>query len=165
MRHRQKMKVFNRIFVKYGDFLKAALWKLTGDNELFAEAMQNSLLIIWQNIEKFDGRDCGNYLYRLVQKGASKAWSNRIRDNGKITAEQIDNSIGPEETASDNETINIVRQRIAELPPKQGRAIIMRYLEVKDYQGIASELQCSAETARSNVSKALTRLKQELAND
>ena len=44
MKYKQKIEVFDRIRVKYGEFLKAVLWKLTGDYELFAEAMQNALL-------------------------------------------------------------------------------------------------------------------------
>ena len=165
MKYRQKMEVFDRTGAKYGEFLKAVLWKLTGDRELFAEAMQNALLAMWRNIEKLDGKDCGSYLYRLAQTAAAKAWRNRIGNNGEITAEQVGIAEDPTEKATDDDTMRIVRQKIAELPAKQGRAIMMRYLELKDYQGIASELQCSAEAARSNVSKALAMLKRELADE
>ena len=165
MRYRQKMEVFDRINAKYGRFLKGVLWKLTGDRELFAEAMQNALLSIWRNIDKLDGEDCGGYLYRLSQTAASKAWRHRIGGNGEIKAEQIGIVKDPAKKATDDDTMRVVRQKIAELPTKQGRAIIMRFLEVKDYQKMASELQCSAETARSNVSKGLAELKRSLTNE
>ena len=165
MDHRQKMEVFDRTSAKYGEFLKAVLWKLTGDRELFAEAMQNALLAVWRNVDKLDGKDCGGYLYRIAQTAAAKAWRNRIGNNGEITAEQVGVAEDPAEKATDDDTMRIVRQKIAELPTKQGRTIIMRYLEVKDYQRIASELQCSAEAARSNVSKALAVLKRKLTDE
>jgi RNA polymerase sigma factor (sigma-70 family) len=109
--------------------------------------------------------DCGGYLYRLAQTAAAKAWRNRIGNNGEITAEQVGIAEDPTEKATDDDTMRVVRQKIAELPTKQGRAIIMRYLEVKDYKRIASELKCSAEAARSNVSKALVGLKRMLADE
>jgi len=165
MSYRQKMEVFDLINAKYGRFLKGVLWKLTGESELFAEAMQNALLAIWRNIDKLDGEDCGRYLYRLAQTAASKAWRHRVGGNGEIKAEQIGIARDPTEKATDDDTMRIVRQKIAELPTKQGKAIIMRFLEVKDYQKMASELQCSAEAARSNVSKALAELKRSLTNE
>jgi len=165
MNYRQKMEVFDRTDAKYGEFLKAVLWKLTGDGELFAEAMQNALLLIWRNVEKLDGKSCGSYLYRIAQTASAKAWRNRIRDNGEINAEQVGIAEDPTEKATDDDTMRLVRQKIAELPTKQGKAIIMRYLEVKDYQRIAYELQCSPEAARSNVSKALVMLKRKLTDE
>ena len=165
MEYRQKMEVFDRTYAKYAEFLKAVLWKLTGDRELFAEAMQNTLLAIWRNVDKLDGKDCGGYFYRSAQTAAAKAWRNRIGNNGEITAEQVSIAEDPSGKATDDDTMRLVRQKIAELPTKQGRAIIMRYLELKDYQRMASELQCSAEAARSNVSKALVMLKRKLADE
>ena len=86
MKYRQKMEVFDRTSARYGEFLKGVLWKLTGDRELFAEAMQNALLAIWRNIDKLDGEGRGGYLYRIAQTAASKAWRHRmggIPDDGR----------------------------------------------------------------------------------
>ena len=165
MKYRQKMDIFGSISAKYEEFLKAVLWKLTGDRELFADALQNALLAIWRNIDKLDGKDCGGYLYRVAQTAASKAWRHRIGDNSEITVEQVGVAEDPVEKAIGDDTMCLVRQKIAELPAKQSRAIMMRYLEVKDYQRIASELQCSPESARSNVSIALTMLKRKLTDE
>ena len=164
MKYRQKMEIFDRISGKYGEFLKAVLWKLTGDRELFSEAMQNAQLAIWRNVEKLDGKDCGSYLYRVAQSAASRAWRHRLGGNGEIAVEQVGVTADPAKKVTDDDTMRLVRRKIAELPPKQDRAIMMRYLEVKDYQRIAAELQCSPESARSNVSKALALLKRKLTD-
>ena len=50
------------------------------------------------------------------------------------------------------------------LPGKQGRAIIMRYLQEKDYDSIGIVLGCRSVTARSHVTKGLAELKRKLAN-
>jgi RNA polymerase sigma factor (sigma-70 family) len=53
---------------------------------------------------------------------------------------------------------------MAQLPAKQGRAIVMRYLEQQGYEDIARNLGCSEAGARSHVSKALAALKDKLTN-
>lgn len=165
MNYRQKLELFERIQASYGGFLKAVLWKLTAERDLFAEAMQNALLAIWRNIEKLDDSNCGSYLYRIAQTAVSKAWRKRAGNNGDFLDDLIGNEKTSIEKATEGEMMQIVRQRIAELPAKQARAIMMRYLEVKDYNRIASELKCSEQTARSHVSKALMVLKRNLTDE
>jgi len=52
---------------------------------------------------------------------------------------------------------------MSQLPEKQGKAVVMRYLEQEDYQTISEKLGCSKAGARSHVSKALAVLKDKLA--
>jgi len=56
-----------------------------------------------------------------------------------------------------------VRRAISQLPDKQSRAIVMRYLEQQDYPAIAETLRCTHAGARSHVSKAIAALKDKLA--
>jgi hypothetical protein len=60
------------------------LWKLTGNRELFVEAMQNALLGMWQNVEKLNDKKAGAYIYRIALTANSKAWRNRIGRDGQI---------------------------------------------------------------------------------
>ena len=60
------------------------------------------------------------------------------------------------------ERCRAVRRAIACLPKKQGRAVVMRYLEQKDYETIGVSLGCSEATARSHVSKAIATLKRQM---
>ena len=57
----------------------------------------------------------------------------------------------------------MARRAIADLPPRQSRAIVMRYFEQQQYCDIANKLGCSEAAARSHVSKALAALKTKLA--
>jgi len=108
-------------------------------------------------------KSSGAYIYRIVLTANSKAWRNRIGRNGQISNAQVGEAKEPQDRISENELAKIVRQEIAQLPAKQGRAIAMRYLEQKDYSAIAERLNCSEAGARSNVSKALATLKSKLA--
>jgi DNA-directed RNA polymerase specialized sigma24 family protein len=48
------------------------------------------------------------------------------------------------------------------LPPKQGAAVMLRYLQGLDYPEIAQALDCSEDSARANVYQGLRRLRRDL---
>ncbi len=161
MRYSKRLELFEKLRSEHAGPLASILWKLTGDAELFNEAFQYALLGIWKNIEKLTGPGAGGYIYRIALSANSKAWRNRTGKNGQITKER------PARNSTDNlcfdeETLNLVRRQIAKLPEKQSRAIVMRYIDQRDYGAIAEKLGCSEETARSHVSKAVAALRGKL---
>jgi RNA polymerase sigma factor (sigma-70 family) len=164
MAHPERVKAFDRLRVKYNPMMTALLWKLTGDRELFAEAMQYALLGMWRHLEKLNGKSAPGYLYRIVLSANSRAWRNRIGKNGHINSVFIAGPSVENCNQPNSEIIEKVRKTIARLPRKQAGAITMRYLEQKSYDAIAKELLCSPAAARSHVSKALAVLKRKLDN-
>ncbi len=164
MKYSKRLELFERVKTEYAGFLISVLWKLTGDKELFAEAMQYSLLGIWQHVEKLNGEKAGAYIYRIALTANSAAWRDRIGRDGQISPIRDGFDKDPREKADKNELADIVRRVIAQLPAKQARAIVMRYLEQQSYQSIAEKLSCSEAGARSNVSKALANLRTKLGN-
>ena len=163
MNYAKRAEVFRQLRIRYLGFLTSVLWQLAGDRELFTEAMQNALLGMWQNVEKLNGKKAGAYIYRIALTANSKAWRNRIGRDGQISKAQVGGEKKPQEKIVKSESGSKMRQAIAQLPAKQGRAIVMRYLEQKDYSAIAERLNCSEAGARSNVSKAIATLKGKLA--
>jgi RNA polymerase sigma factor (sigma-70 family) len=163
MKHSERVELFEKIRAKYSVFLVSVLWKLAGDKELFAEAMQYTLLGMWQHVEKLDGRKAGAYIYRIALTGNSQAWRNRIGRNGESTKYSSDGEKDPTERLCRIELAARVRRAMSQLPDKQGRAIVMRYLEQQDYDTIAGTLRCTQAGARSHVSKAIAALKDKLA--
>ena len=183
MKYSQRVEMFRQVKTAHAGFLTSVLWKLTGDKELFAEALQYALLGIWQNVEKLNSKKAGAYIYRIALTANPKAWRNRIGRNGvplrltpllpseegkgvaagQISEDQVSTIRGPSERVSESELENKIRRSIAQLPAKQARAIVMRYFEQKDYGDIAGKLRCSEAGARSNVARALATLKTRLA--
>jgi RNA polymerase sigma factor (sigma-70 family) len=163
MRQSERLEIFEKLRAEYSVFLLSVLWKLTGDRELFAEAMQYTLMGMWEHIEKLNGRKAGAYIYRIALTANSRAWRNRIGGNGKLPTSQIDIDQDPGEKIERIELTAKVRKAISRLPDKQGRAIVMRYLEQHDYDTISEKLCCTKTSARSHVSKALAALKDKLA--
>lgn len=176
MKYAKRVEIFRQAKADYAGFLTSILWKLTGDRELFTEAMQYALLGMWRHVEKLNGKKAGAYIYRIALTANSTAWRNRIgRDGvplhlttqvvaaGQISRSQVSIEKSPQESVGNSELVGKVRRAIAQLPAKQGRAIVMRYFEQKEYKGISEKLGCSEAGARSNVSKAVATLKGKLA--
>ncbi len=167
MNYAKRAELFRELRTRYAGYLSSILWRLTGDKELFAEAMQYALLGMWEHIEKLNGKKAGAYIYRIVLSANSKAWRDRIGKNGKFSPSQVQictqESPDLDSKLDRNELVSIVRRAISQLPAKQAKAIVMRYLEQQDYKGIAGKLCCTEAGARSHVSKALATLKSRMA--
>jgi RNA polymerase sigma factor (sigma-70 family) len=163
MRYSKRLVLFEQIKNENTGYLTSTLWKLTGDADIFEEAYQYALLAMWMNLEKLTGPQAGAYIYRIALSANSKAWRNRISKNGQISDVALAGRPASEEVI-DAETLNLVRKEIAKLPEQQGQAILMRYIEQSDYCAIADKLDCSEDTARSHVSKALNTLRNNIAH-
>jgi len=163
MRYSRRVEVFRQAKAEYTGLLASVLWKLTGDRELFTEALQYALLEMWRHVEKLNSKKAAAYIYRIALTANSRAWRNRIGKDGQISQDQISTDKDPSEKISTTESAAKLRRAIAQLPTKQARAIVMRYLQQQGYEAIAEKLNCSQAGARSNVSKALATLKAKLA--
>jgi RNA polymerase sigma factor (sigma-70 family) len=124
--------------------------------------MQGALLGMWRHLEKLGREDAPGYLYRIALSANAKAWRGRIGRNGKAPPGFVDSREESEPPPDRTELYQAVRRAIARLPERQGRAVVMRYLEQQDYETIAVSLGCSEATARSHVSKAVAALKSQL---
>ena len=163
MRYSKRLELFEKLKNDYIGYLTATLWKLTCDTDIFDEAIQYALLAIWMNLEKLTGPQAGAYIYRIALSANSKAWRNRIGKNGQIPDATLTGRLVSEEVV-DAETLNLVRKQSAKLPEQQAQAVAMRYIDQHDYHAIADELDCTEDTARSHVSKALNTLRNNLAH-
>jgi RNA polymerase sigma factor (sigma-70 family) len=164
MKYSERLELFETARSKYTEFLTAVLWKLTGERELFTEAMQNTLLLMWQNVEKLKSEKAGGYIYKIALTANSRAWRNRIGKNGQLPKDKVNNNAESGENIDKAELAVKLRKAISLLPEKQSAAIVLRYFEQKDYDAIADKLCCSNAGARSHVSKALVTLKNKLSH-
>jgi RNA polymerase sigma factor (sigma-70 family) len=162
MRYSKRLELFEKLKNEYIGYLTSTLWKLTGDADIFAEAIQYAFLAIWMNLEKLTGPQAGAYIYRIALSANSRAWRNRIGKDSQILKPNVFKNPAAGEVV-DEETLNLVRKEITKLPEQQAQAIVMRYIDQADYSVIAGKLDCSEDTARSHVSKAINTLRSNLA--
>jgi RNA polymerase sigma factor (sigma-70 family) len=161
MRYSKRLELFEKLKNEYICYLTTTLWKLTCDTDIFDEAIQYALLAIWMNLEKLTGPQAGAYIYRIALSANSKAWRNRTGKDCQALQPNVLKS-PPSEEIVDVETLNLVRKEITKLPEQQALAIVMRYIDQSDYSVIAGKLDCSEDTARSHVSKAVNTLRNNL---
>ena len=162
MRYSKRLELFEKLRSEHSGLLTSVLWKLTGEADLFEEAFQYALLGILTHLEKLTGRKSGAYIYRIALSANSKAWRNRAGKNGQIS--RATEFINPKTNSPDEEEMfNLVRKEIAKLPEKQAQSIVMRYIDQREYEEIAEKLNCTEDTARSHVSKAVAALRNKLA--
>ena len=161
MQQSRRAKEFGEIHLRHKQFLEATLWKLTGNRDTFADALQDALLAMWKHLEKLQGRGAKSYLYRIALTAAGKAWKNisLASDSAIDIATSGDD---PTRALADQESLEQLRLAITQLPDKQARAIVMRYLEQKSYDEVAGQLNCTSATARAHVHKGLQKLKKKL---
>jgi RNA polymerase sigma factor (sigma-70 family) len=164
MEYSKRVENFEKIRTEYAGLLTSLLWKLTGDRELFAEALQYALLAMWRHVEKLDGSRAAGYIYKIALSANSKAWRNRIGKDGQKGLYQFDIHAKESDETNNPDLFKQLRKSIAQLPAKQATAIAMRYLQQHGYTSIAEKLRCSEAAARSHVSKALATLKKKFNN-
>jgi RNA polymerase sigma factor (sigma-70 family) len=162
MRYSKRLELFEKLKNDYTGYLTSTLWKLTGDSDIFGEAIQYAFLAIWMNLEKLTGPQAGAYIYRIALSANSKAWRNRIGKDGQIPNVNLMRDPAASDFV-DEETVAMVRKEIANLPQQQALAVVMRYIDQNDYRTIADKLNCAEDTARSHVSKAIASLREKLA--
>ncbi len=162
MEYSRRIEVFTKVKDQYLRLVTAVLWKLTGDRQLFEEALQYALLGMWQHVDKLEGDKAPFYIYRIALSANSKAWHDRVGKNGDQVPEWAAVDKAPDDKVGQLELLDVVRRAIAGLPENQSKAVAMRYLEEKDYEEIARDLGCSEVACRSHVCKALATLRNRL---
>jgi RNA polymerase sigma-70 factor, ECF subfamily len=154
-----RLQKFEEIRQRYSNFLTAVIWKLTVDEDLFTDAMQNALLQIWRYLDKLDGPYVATYLYRISKSSVSIARKNRLGNQQELPGTLVDRQENPDNTIDNQDLFVKVQKAMDHLPRRQHQVITMRYLQQFSYEDIARDLGIRESAARSMVSKALSRLK------
>jgi RNA polymerase sigma factor (sigma-70 family) len=85
----------------------------------------------------------------------------RARARHAVPVGALPDAPGP--PAPDDEHGDGVWRRVAELPPKQRTALLLRYAADLSHREVAAALGCSEEAARRSAHEGLKRLRQELS--
>jgi RNA polymerase sigma-70 factor (ECF subfamily) len=162
MNREDRVGQFERLKQQYGSFMEAIIWKLTGNEDLYLEALQFSLLEMWRHLAKLEGPQAGGYIYRIVQTACQKARAGRFGVSQAIPELQEAPNKSPYQAVQDKEIHELVRVTLTQLPGRQNQVIMMKYFQHMEYKEIAQHLDCNEQTARSHVSKGLKKLSRKL---
>jgi RNA polymerase sigma-70 factor (ECF subfamily) len=127
---------FEQLSAVYADRLFMLLLRLLGDAGEAEDVAQEVMLRAWQGITRFQGRSSYfTWLYRIAVNEANRALDRRARrpPGGPIGASELDlptsSADDPSHRAESSELRLALREALAQLPPAQRTAIVLRDVE------------------------------------
>ena len=133
---------------------------LTLDRAAAEDLAQETLIrvgLAWSRVRK-DGNPVG-----YAQRTMVNLFLNRRRRKSDITVETVPDAGREDGRLAAVDSAAAVRQLLAYLPPKQRAAIALRYVADLPDDEIGRLLGCTAQTVRSQVSRGLAALREQLA--
>ncbi len=139
------------------------LLRMTQDREDALDLFQETWLRAYRAYPQLDSEEgLRPWLYRI----ATNLCRNRVRDKMRRARVIVNDEAGPggdypavawREGSQDG--VLHIKRLIAGLPSKQGQALVMRKIGGLEYAEIGAALNCSPESARVGVCKALKKLR------
>jgi len=134
------------------------------DVELSEEIMQDTMLKILQNITSFKGDE--NAMQKLLNKIAVNQSIDELRKKKRVLFEDSETLPDISEEAQDFEEdekqIKTVLQHLDTLPDGYRMVIALRIFEELPFEEIAKKLNITASTARSQYTRGIQKLREEI---
>jgi RNA polymerase sigma-70 factor (ECF subfamily) len=150
----------NLLYVNYADSLYGVILKVTNNEELAQDALQETFVKVWKNSKKYDSKKAKlfTWLYRIAKNTAI----DKIRSyNNKFDKEvQIDKSnvyILP--TSNLNQDVLDLREHVARLDEKYQIVLNALFFEGMTQQEASEELDIPLGTIKSRLKIGLRELK------
>jgi len=140
--------------------------RILGDTEKAQDVHQEVFLAIWKRWHKYDGRtNWDAYLYRAtVRKAIRFAKRARTEQSLQQPLEYAASEERPDESLRTAELQQKLAGCLARLPKRQVEVFVLSRMEGLKAKKIAELLDCSQETVRVHLHRALKRLAIELSD-
>ncbi len=153
-------KALNLLYDNYSNSLFGVAYKITNDEALAQDALQESFIKIWKNSDKYDSSKAKlfTWLYRITRNTAiDKLRSINNRNNKEV---QIDNSnVYNLPTSSFNQDVIDLKEHVAKLDQKYKIVLDALFFEGMTQQEASDELDIPLGTIKSRLKIALRELK------
>lgn len=153
-------KALNLLYENYSNSLFGVALKITNDEALAQDALQESFVKIWKNSHKYDPKKAKlfTWLYRITRNTAiDKLRSYNNRNQKEV---QIENSnVYTVPTSSLNQDVIDLKQHVEKLDQKYKTVLNALYFEGMTQQEASDELNIPLGTIKSRLKIALRELK------
>lgn len=134
--------------------------RIVRDRDDTADVFQEVLAVVWRKLEHIH-RHPNPHAY-IMRVCVTKSYD-ALRKRARRRKREVSIEISPEPrtvySVDRHEIGAAIRSAISVLPPKQGKAILLRLVDGSSYELIGEVLGCSSTGARSHVSKGKARLR------
>ena len=152
--------LYERLLEPVRDRMIAIVTRIMRDQDDAMDVFQEILAVIWKKLRTIDRHPNPQaYILRICVTRSYDALRKRARRRRQARLESQMAEFKRREHVEDSATILSFCEAIALLPPKQGKAVLLRLIEGEDFASIGSILGCSSATARSHLSKGRAQLR------
>jgi RNA polymerase sigma-70 factor (ECF subfamily) len=158
--------VFTRLYLRHYDAVFGYCVHRLFDRHTAEDVTSQVFLSMVQNFETFEGgeRQFRNWLYRIATNAVNEHLRKTTRRNtilGWIRRQPSENTYAP---PADEPQYNqaVVKKAMLTLKPKEQAVVTMRFFENLKTEEIAEVFGTSAATARSQLSRALAKLRKHI---
>lgn len=163
---RGEKEAFNNLITNYYPYVSRFLMKLTANEELIQDLVQETFLKLITNIDKFDTKGTAKFSTYLI-KIAKNTYLDYLKKNKKISYQLDIENISDtsfEETMIDKTQISEILKEIDKLPFEQAQAIKLKYLEEYSLKEIANKMKTKPSTIKSRIYEGKEKLKKKFKN-
>jgi len=144
---------FEMLAGRYQDLMYGVCRRITCNDEDAVDALQESLIIMWQRIGSFEGRSAiSTWLFRISANAAIDEVRRRARRPVQGETEMADRA-GPDDVESGVVLRSTVDWALGQLPPQFRAAVVLRENYDFSYQHIADILGVPIDTVKSRISR------------
>jgi RNA polymerase sigma-70 factor, ECF subfamily len=181
---RKDRKAFERLYYVYAPRLGRYLSRMLKDRELVDEALNDVMLVVWQNAARFDptASKLSTWMFGIAHNKALKALSRSSRYSSQLLpldysdSEETSELQGGEDPASKSDPHNpeqtvmgrqlghALQQGLASLSHEHRAVLELAFAEDRSYQEIAAITGCPVNTVKTRMFYARKNLAQFLAS-
>jgi RNA polymerase sigma-70 factor (ECF subfamily) len=162
---RRDLRAFDRLYRDYRPRLTRFLTKLTGRPQLVEEVVNDTMLVVWNRPERFDGScKLSTWIFAIAYRKALEA----LRHEEEAADEEpaatgASPEAGPEDELGQRQVRKILLAAIGELSPDHRTAVGLTYFREIGYREIADIMDCPVDTVKTRVFHARRHLRRRLA--
>ncbi|MBX3031516.1 MAG: sigma-70 family RNA polymerase sigma factor [Chloroflexi bacterium] len=169
---RGELAAFDRLVELHQDHLFGVTFRVVGDREAAADAVQEAFLSAYRNLSRFRGDSFRSWLTRIAMNAATDTLRSRKRRPADPFPEwedeswqpPADESEGPEQTALLRQRSRLLTEALARIGEDQRIAIVLYDVEGYDYGEIATMTGVSLGTVKSRIHRGRLALRDLLAD-
>jgi RNA polymerase sigma-70 factor (ECF subfamily) len=172
---------FDELVLRHQQRAFNVAFQVLHDHEDATEVAQDAFVRIYRSIGDFRGEcEFTTWLYRIVinlARNKHRWWRRRGRQasvsldstveiaDGEVPVQIADNTDAPDVQATKAEFVELLSQRMRELPHKFREVLVLRNVDNMSYEEIAEFLDCSVGTIKSRIARAREALRKSMKNE
>ena len=154
---------FESIVNNYGKQVLNTAIRILGDRQKALDVHQEVFLAIWQRWNSFNGQTkWSSYLYRTTGRKAIEMAKKSRKEIPTENLPEKDSADLPENRLKETELREMIRKGLLKIPERQADVFVLAKIEGLKTEEIAEILQCSVQTVRVHLHRAIKQLAEEL---